>query len=915
MRVRWRNFSKGLFAGGSREAVPEGFVRRLVGFSHMLNDYVRTRFRHEGRLITEASRAVHSIFRTGNSIFYGADRGYGTGTPGTAGGAADTGTAIYTHANNVLLGTDTNNIIRRLAFFSGRSVAGKGTQDEFVYVAGGGQLFKHKKTAKVASDLSRWGIPAPTVALTGVQRDFQANQNYFYPLTFNSTTGWTFTNIVGQAFPANDSLEGNIGNSCLAIEVGTNKSGKAFYPFGSVQDFTKFPNGQPLSPQDWFVIDIKVSNVTSLDTIELKFFNDPSGQGSLAGDGVNLSALSVTLVADDALVQQNATGANGLADIPEIADDETSFLTNPPNGASGTSKAIIERLGSTRLGGENQWMRLRIPRSSFSYSNPTAIGLQNGWKTVTAFEAIITTNKEEDNVTVRFNNGGFVGGVGMQGKYKYCYTLKDPNTKHRSNPSPIVEIDAPFRTGVSLNLPLAPLSDIDKNTRGQTTNFLLHTGAGLIREIWRTMGNGAQFFKCGEIPAANNAVTLVYDSVADFRGMRDLDPSPSGLGGTTQQWIMNGFLDPTEVLQFDNIAPSHGFMDCFGLAYGRLFWTRDETPDPNDATNFPGKGRLYFSPAGRLESVESFINVTHGGDDATQKGVIWNGIYVFSQRRCFEILGTDVPFSAREILGVPGTLWPYTVVPTPYGIVYEAMDGLRVFDGSSSTLLPMEPVAPFFRRDTNARKDAGFPDVGTISGSVQTNVNHMACFVADEYRWSDGVTFLAFNLRTGVWRQVSAAQANFPTALYVEPVFGECYGGRVGGISSLEFGSVGGDYTTSSGTTTAIAYEFETPGWLVDGRPTFYVQRLYVDATIRSGETVTVALCTEDGAPGVGPTATTIGTISGTGSRKLYEVNVGCQYVAVASVRLTGSTTSTGSTRIHGVEMDVHVPEEPGFGT
>ena len=50
-----------------------------------------------------------------------------------------------THANNVLLGTDTNNIIRRLAFFSGRSVAGKGTQDEFVYVAGGGQLFKHKE--------------------------------------------------------------------------------------------------------------------------------------------------------------------------------------------------------------------------------------------------------------------------------------------------------------------------------------------------------------------------------------------------------------------------------------------------------------------------------------------------------------------------------------------------------------------------------------------------------------------------------------------------------------------------------------------------------------------------------------------------------------------------------------------------
>lgn len=908
MRVRWRNFSKGLFAGGSREAVPEGFARRLVGFSHMLNDYVRTRFRHEGRLVTEASRAVHSIFRTGNSIFYGADRGYGTGTPGTAGGAADTGTAIYTHANNVLLGTDTNNIIRRLAFFSGRSVAGKGTQDEFVYVAGGGQLFKHKKTAKVASDLSRWGIPAPTAVLKGTQRGPEEGTNYFYPLEFKSSENWQPTNISGSLSFPNDALEpGLTSENCMSVEVGTNKTAKVFRNFGAVKDFSKFPNGQLLSPQDWFVIDVKVSNVTSLDSIELKFFNDPSGQQSTTSEATNLSALSVTLVPDDALVNQLATGANGLGDIPEIADDETSFLMTPPNAASGTSKTIIERLGTMRLGAEGQWMRLRIPRSSFTYSNSTAIGLKNGWETVTAFEIIITTNKEEDNVIARFDNGGFVGGVGMQGKYKYCYTLKDPNTLHRSNPSPIVEVDAPFRWGTALNLPLAPLSDTDKNTRGQITSLFLHTGAGLIREIWRTMGNGAQFFKCGEIPAGNNDVILVYDNVADFRGMRNLEPAVSGIGGTAK-WIMNGFLDPTEVLQFDNIAPSHGFMDCFGLAYGRLFWTRDETPDPNDATNFPGKGRLYFSPAGRLESVESFINVTHGGDDATQKGVIWNGIYVFSQRRCFEILGTDVPFSAREILGVPGTLWPYTVVPTPYGIVYEAMDGLRVFDGSSSTLLPMEPVAPFFRRDTKAQQDAGF-------STLQTSVNHIACFVSDEYRWSDGTTFLAFNLRTGVWRQVSAAQSNFPTALYVEPVFGECYGGRVGGISSLEFGSIGGDYTTSSGTTTAIAYEFETPGWLVDGRPTFYVQRLYVDATIRSGETMTVALCTEDGAPGVGPTATTIGTISGTGSRKLYEVNVGCQYVAVASVRLTGSTTSTGTTRIHGVEMDVHVPEEPGFGT
>ncbi|MCC6573298.1 MAG: hypothetical protein IT462_05845, partial [Planctomycetes bacterium] len=54
--------------------------------------------------------------------------------------------------------------------------------------------------------------------------------------------------------------------------------------------------------------------------------------------------------------------------------------------------------------------------------------------------------------------------------------------------------------------------------------------------------------------------------------------------------------------------------------------------------------------------------------------------------------------------------------------------------------------------------------------------------------------------------------------------------------------------------------------------------------------------------------------VAGEGVRKLYEFNCPCSYVSVAGVRLTGSSR-TGTLRIHGVEADIHVPEEPGFGT
>ena len=63
------------------------------------------------------------------------------------------------------------------------------------------------------------------------------------------------------------------------------------------------------------------------------------------------------------------------------------------------------------------------------------------------------------------------------------------------------------------------------------------------------------------------------------------------------------------------------------------------------------KGRVYHSPLGRAEAVESFIDVTND-DDPTQKVVSWNGhLYTFTQDGIHEILGSGVDgiFTPRKI--------------------------------------------------------------------------------------------------------------------------------------------------------------------------------------------------------------------------------------------------------------------------
>lgn len=225
-------------------------------------------------------------------------------------------------------------------------------------------------------------------------------------------------------------------------------------------------------------------------------------------------------------------------------------------------------------------------------------------------------------------------------------------------------------------------------------------------EIWRTVANGSVFFKLADI---DNGSTTYGDNAADA-------------------------LLQSEELPLDNIKPYDWFEDSIYNNASAFWLTRTQTGQ---------KGRVYYSPIGRCEAVEGFINVTTD-DDTLQKFVYWSGmLLVFSESGLFQILGTN-PYTARRIAGVPGTNSPHTVIPTANGVFYEASDGVRIFlGGTNSILLYYDAIKPIFR--------------GLSAGQLTSFTGVVATYARNEYIISDTSQTLAVDVITGRWRDLGLA--------------------------------------------------------------------------------------------------------------------------------------------------------------
>lgn len=222
-------------------------------------------------------------------------------------------------------------------------------------------------------------------------------------------------------------------------------------------------------------------------------------------------------------------------------------------------------------------------------------------------------------------------------------------------------------------------------------------------EIWRTAGDGTSYFLTDTI---DNGTTSYTDDIADSA-------------------------QTSTELPTDNLKPYSWFDDCFGPYNASMFWI--------SRTQEGERGRVYYSPIGRSEAVAGYIEVA-SDDKGLQRGVIWNDTpFVFGEAGIYQIGGTN-PYFSRQMGGAPGTTKPHTVSTTPIGIMYEAEDGVRIFNGSTSMLASQTDVQLLFR--------------GQAAGSLTAFSGVVSAYGRGTYYISDETQLIGYDTNKRTWRDI-----------------------------------------------------------------------------------------------------------------------------------------------------------------
>jgi hypothetical protein len=362
-------------------------------------------------------------------------------------------------------------------------------------------------------------------------------------------------------------------------------------------------------------------------------------------------------------------------------------------------------------------------------------------------------------------------------------------------------------------------------------------------ELWRTTGGGSIYYHLIDLVEGTTTYT---DDIAD------------GDLGTTE-------------LPTNNTKPYSWFDDCFGPFNASMFWI--------SRTQAGERGRLYYSPIGRAEAMDGFIEVC--ADDAgLQRGFVYKGaLFLVGKAGWYQVFGTN-PYFSRVIGGAPGTRQPHTAVITPIGIMYEADDGVRIFNGSSSVLATDGNVQRLFRGDSG--------------GSLTSFTGVVAAYYRNEYFISDETQCLAYHIHRKRWRDVGDLNIKAFAGSYDTDVLAAAT--NADGIYELE---KEGDTDDNSN---AIEIDIETAHrWIGDDKGGV-VKHVHVnhESQDTSGETLTVYL-EHDGSE------TNLGTVSQGTTRAVdtLPVNRVCKEFGI---RITGSVDDVVT--IHSISADVNVRGE-----
>jgi hypothetical protein len=363
-------------------------------------------------------------------------------------------------------------------------------------------------------------------------------------------------------------------------------------------------------------------------------------------------------------------------------------------------------------------------------------------------------------------------------------------------------------------------------------------------ELWRTNAGGTSFFRTAIIP---KGVTTHIDKTPDAS---------------------------LELLELprDNDQPMD-WLEEVAYYNASAFWlTRSEIGD---------RGRVFYSPVGRPEAVEGYIDIT-GDDDPLQGFVNWSGqLAVFSESGVFQILGNN-PYWSRRIAGVPGTTAPHSIVETPYGLVYLAADGVRIFTGTRSDLVAPNRISRLFAGENVEQLNAWpLPGTGTV-----------ATYARNEYILSDTTKTLAVDLSEGRWRDLGVGC----NVLWYNAETDQIAAELGGAVVSLE--STTGAYTDNG---TAIPFTIEPHHSRFMLSQKAMIRNVTLDGVTGTGTLTITAKCGIEG-------SLELGTFKKSSrGRQTYAVNKGA---ACVGVLIDGNCSTGAATEIYGVEVDAYVPKE-----
>lgn len=890
-RVRWNDFSKGWWPLGPGDDIPANALRDAVGVRPFYGGKtIRSRFGNN-RILAVTNR-IQSITIWGPYIIWmegpsGSVAGRLRRTSLTNPAATDLITNLGGGAVRFASGVP-NPGIDATKFPNGQVghlfVVGGGLRPEYGVPYDTGQRHPLRKIDTTLA-VSPLGLDPPSDSFTiGLQAPIIVPYDLF-----ELVSQWVAT---GDASTASGSQHQGGGGASLKVTVTSEESGaitrKTSVNLGT---YTATFNGvtavNKSVKQDWIRLWVHCEDPSTVERIDLLF--DCGGPASVPADAEQgwENTYSFAIYVGDGVVDE-ATKPKGVTDTASGSEKRdkkpfyaggsprpTTSFDNPdedPNVAAlevpdAESAKVVEDMATTKLSpSQNTWTHLRIPKMLFNASSEDMDkDHADTWSKVRRCRIIVTAN-DKGNAVVTFDQLDLHLGIGMQGDYKVALTAHNSKTDTRSMPTAIKEIKGNLRQAITINSP---------TISGETFDF-----ADEI-EIWRTLGNGNVLF-FNKAVKYNQIIGPIIDYTADYEGLME-NITIGGLGPMKYLKQL--------ILPVDNVRLSKQTYEIAGPYLGRMW-----------SLCFDQRGRVFYSPPGRLEVAAGYVDVTDE-KDTPNRLIHWNTMYLYTDTRVFRLITTQEPFLFEEVYGARGSIFPDSIVPFWGGIVSAHHDGVCIFDGTNSRLFAKDAVESFFQNMPS-------PLVTPLDGAnMQTQLLRVTLFGAvheDEYFLSDGTTTVVVNLITGVWRVTGVGMG----PMTPEPTFGHLYAitnpksATLAAISTVEISTAELDGST------AIPFDIRTSEAKLEDQSgaTKIIQRFYADIDTGGQDLQLIAYYLADGSLKV------VSATLNTAVRAMVEF-ADCLPCDVLALRVRAPSGLSAPVQIFELGADVHLPEEGGSVT